>query len=74
MGQDDAVDPAEVKIGKCAKASTFLRPGVREHGMLTIRNRRQPRRTYTVSKGTEYVGQVIIKRERQKPVGSRIMA
>ena len=42
MGRDDAVDPAEVNIGKCVKLSTSLLPGVREHGMLDIGNRRQP--------------------------------
>jgi hypothetical protein len=73
-GKDDAVDPAEVNIEKRVKASTSLLPGVREHGMLDIRNRRQPGRTYPVSTGTEYVGQVITKRERQKPVGSRMTA
>ena len=63
-GQDDAVDPAEVKIEKRVMVSTSLLPGVREHGMLDIGNKRQPRRTYAASIRTEYVGQAIIKRER----------
>lgn len=67
-------DYAEVNIEKRVKASTSLLSGVREHGMLDIGNRRKPGRAYATSKGAEYVGQVIIKRERQKSVGSRITA
>ena len=73
-GKDDAVDPAEVNIEMRDKASVSLLPGVLEHGMLDIGNGRQPRRTYAASIRTEYVGRVITKRERQKPVGSRMMA
>ena len=71
---DDVFDTTEVIAEKSVKASSSLLPGVLGRGMLDIGNERQPRRTYAASIRTEYVGRVITKRERQKPVGSRMMA
>ena len=71
---DDGVIYSEINTEEGDRPVLLCISGVEEHGMLDIRNRRQPGRTYRVSKGTEYVGQVIIKRGRQKSIGSRITA
>jgi len=71
---DDVVIYAEINTEEGEWQVLLCISGVEEHGMLDSGNKRQPGRTYTVSKGTEYVGQVITKRERQKPIGSRMTA